>query len=337
MVGALAPGLLLAAPAYSVTNPNAGLSLEISPAIVPLNTDPGRTVTNDLRVRNAGNAVEHLKIAVYKFTVNDDGQILLANRGPNDDFFDWIHLSPQTNFDVLPNEWHQTKLAMDIPKNAAFDYNIAIVYQRQQEEQPQGGQAVYNAKVGSLVLLEVNNPNAKRQIDIADFSTSHRFFEYLPADFTVKLQNSGNVYAVPTGNVFISRGDSAAATLDINPHSGRVLAGSGRFFNVQWDDGFPKWVDKTDASGQVLKDKNGNPQRRLQWDWNQLGKFRFGKYTARLLMVYDNGQRDIPVEATLTFFVLPWRLMLGALLVILIVGWGLYSNLRNLTRRMRQR
>jgi hypothetical protein len=38
-------------------------------------------------------------------------------------------------------------------------------------------------------------------------------------------------------------------------------------------------------------------------------------------MVYDNGQRDIPMEATVSFWVIPWRLIGGfiALLALLAV------------------
>jgi hypothetical protein len=38
-------------------------------------------------------------------------------------------------------------------------------------------------------------------------------------------------------------------------------------------------------------------------------------------MVYDNGQRDVPMEATVSFWVIPWRLIggLAALLALLAV------------------
>jgi hypothetical protein len=42
-----------------------------------------------------------------------------------------------------------------------------------------------------------------------------------------------------------------------------------------------------------------------------------GKYTAHMLLVYDNGERDIPIEAAVSFWIVPWRLIGGILLAII--------------------
>lgn len=317
--------------------PATGLSLEISPAIVTLSSDPGRTVTTDLRVRNAGNQTEHLVASLYKFDADDNGNITVSDPGPADDYFSWIHLS-KTDFQALPNDWQTIKMTINLPKTAAFDYNFAILYHRAEDPSPQPGTSAYNPKIGSLVLLEANVPGAKRQMDVADFSVNHHLFEYLPTDFTVKFRNSGNVLLVPKATIFITNhGDNNLASLDVNPKGGRVLADSSRIFHVSWTEGFPSLVDKTDSSGQAVKDKKGNPVRHLVWDWSKSSKFRFGKYTAKLLMVYDNGQRDIPVEAAVSFFVIPWRLILFVALVTGIVAWGMYANIRGLIRRFKKK
>ena len=48
----------------------------------------------------------------------------------------------------------------------------------------------------------------------------------------------------------------------------------------------------------------------LKWNFSEFDKFRLGKYTAHLLFIYDNGERDIPVESKISFWVIPWRLIL---------------------------
>jgi hypothetical protein len=57
----------------------------------------------------------------------------------------------------------------------------------------------------------------------------------------------------------------------------------------------------------------------LQINWNKLTSFRIGRYTANLLLVYDNGTRDVPMQSTITFWILPWKVILGMLATVVIV------------------
>ena len=43
-----------------------------------------------------------------------------------------------------------------------------------------------------------------------------------------------------------------------------------------------------------------------------------GKYTANLLLIFDNGQRDVPLESTITFWVFPWKAIIAIVLFILV-------------------
>jgi hypothetical protein len=71
--------------------------------------------------------------------------------------------------------------------------------------------------------------------------------------------------------------------------------------------------------------------RKLTWDFNSpLSKVRFGHYTADLLAVYDNGQEDVPLEATVSFWVLPWRLLGVVALSLLFGGAGIWATSRGL-------
>jgi hypothetical protein len=48
-------------------------------------------------------------------------------------------------------------------------------------------------------------------------------------------------------------------------------------------------------------------------------KLRWGKYTANLLLVYDDGTKDVPIEGTLSFWVIPWRLIFGAIGLVVFI------------------
>ncbi len=57
---------------------------------------------------------------------------------------------------------------------------------------------------------------------------------------------------------------------------------------------------------------------------------RIGKYSARVVTVVNNGEKDIAYESTTTFWVLPWKILLGALLVLLFIFIGFYSTTKSI-------
>jgi ABC-type glycerol-3-phosphate transport system permease component len=60
---------------------------------------------------------------------------------------------------------------------------------------------------------------------------------------------------------------------------------------------------------------------------------RFGKYTAKMLLVFDDGARDVPIEGVVSFWVIPWRLFIAAILFPLVPAFLVYYLMK---RRMRK-
>ncbi|HEX8923546.1 MAG TPA: hypothetical protein VF828_02330 [Patescibacteria group bacterium] len=301
-----------------------GLNIVTSPLPINLVTEPGSTVSAQLKVKNGGQETENLKISLMKFTAfGEEGKPRLLDRERGDDYFDWIKFS-EDNFELRPNEWKTITATITVPQNAAFGYYYAVVFSRKQPEEKSSSNAIVGA-TASLVLLEVRVPQAIRDIEVLDFSTDKGIYEFLPANFSIRLKNKGNVHVAPRGNIFIdSMNKKDVAILEINDVRGNVLPGTNRIFDSQWNDGFPVYQYKTDGN-KVLTDK-----KFLNWDFSKISNLRIGKYTAHMLLVYDDGQRDVPIEGTLSFWVMPWRIIGAALVVFLLVGTGIWSMIRNI-------
>ncbi len=306
--------------------PTTGLNLQVSPLPILLQTTPGGSASADLRVRNAGTTPEKLKITLLSFASDQQGTVKLTELSPSDDQYKWAHLS-QTTFDAPPGEWQTIKLTINPPKTAAFGYYYAVRYSRVQEVEPKPGEAAYHGAVATFVLVDVKVPGAKREANIASFSADRQFYEFLPTTFNVKIQNTGNLHLSPQGSVYISQGGkNNIAVIPINDTQGNVLPNSTRTFSGSWDAGFPVYVTQHDASGNPIKDKNGNVKKTLNWDFSKVNHLRVGHYTAKLVMVYDNGTRDVPLTATVSFWVIPWRLIV---LVIFFPALAAYLFIRN--------
>jgi hypothetical protein len=61
---------------------------------------------------------------------------------------------------------------------------------------------------------------------------------------------------------------------------------------------------------------------------------RIGRYTATALVVLSTATKDIPFEMQTSFWIFPWKVVLGAMLLIAFAGIGFYSTLRNFVRRV---
>ena len=77
---------------------------------------------------------------------------------------------------------------------------------------------------------------------------------------------------------------------------------------------------------------NTEPERKLVWDWSQVNNLRFGKYTAKLVAVYNDGQRDVPIQTELTFWIIPWRILIAALVVTALLLLGLWTLIRRVIK-----
>ncbi len=335
---ALAFGLSMAV--ASIVTPQhasaAAFNLTTSPLPVSIVTEPGKTVVTPIKVENTGTEPVKIKVSLMKFgAYGDTGQPKIETPDPNDEFVKWATFS-QNSFIAQPNVYNTVTLTVKVPKTAAFGYYYAVVFSQDNSDVkvPLGSrQNKVNGAVATLLLLDVNAPGEKRELKVTQFTSEKKFYQYLPASFKIKVKNTGNVHIVPSGNVFISRNKKTTiSVLDINNGQGNILPNSNRIFDVEWNDGFPTYKTKT-VNNQVVSDKHGRPIKTLQWNLNHVSHLRIGKYYAHMVLVYNDGKRDVPVEGIVSFWVIPWSLILGIILIPTVPAVLVYLLMRWRFRR----
>lgn len=320
---------------FSAQAADGALRLTTSPLPINLSVEPGHSVSTQLRIKNDGDQKENLRIDLMKFKADgESGAPMPLDREPGDDFLDWVRFSEDT-FSIEPNQWKTINATFDVPETAAFGYYYAIVFSRSGEITSTGErQTTVTGGTAVLVLLEAKVPNAKREVIVTSFSADRKWYEFLPATFTVKLRNTGSVHIAPRGNLFIGRpGEKADTVVEVNLGKGNILPDSNRAFESRWADGFPVYRDK-EMDGKKVQDAEGKTVQELVWNWKDVSRFRFGKYEAKLLLVYDDGTRDVPIEGTIEFWVIPWRLLSGGLFIGLFALLGIKSTVERIWRRL---
>ena len=349
--------------AVPVERPSGPLDLTTSPLPITLQAQPGQTVTAPIKVKESGASADQLQVTLYKFTAyGESGKPELSSFGPGDTYKNWVSFSTQT-FTAVDNVWQTDTMTIKVPKSAAFEYNYAVEINRVGDAaSPGGNQEAIAGGTAILVLLNVNAPGANRSLQLKSFGVEHNVVEFLPTTFDAKFYNNGNVYIQPTGDVFITQGDHQVGTVELNDEQGNILAHTYRIYETEWADGFPYYTPLEKKDTPVL-DRHGNVEQVLNWNLpsnssatkadtqgqsstnitlpqesnSLLSRLRFGEYTARLVAVYqDDFGRDVPITSQITFWVIPWRILLVFLVILIVFGFAIYTVIRNIVRRRKR-
>lgn len=321
-------GLVLATNGLANAQGTNGTNITTSPVSASLTGIPGSSVSTTLQVQNNEPTPVRINVQLETFKAyGASGQAQIYPAPANADFMKWVSFS-QTTFVAQPNLWVPVTMTINLPKYASLGYYYAVVFKPQVATVSAKNNSIIKSGNAILVLLDAKTANANPQLQLASFVATKKLFEYLPVSFSINVRNSGNIYLPPNGDIFISKSSnfkSDIATIPINPAGGNVLPESNRVFNLTWDNGFPVFEAKT-INGQKVVDAKGNQVQQLQWNFSQANNLRFGKYYAKLVMTYNDGTREIPVVATLSFWVIPWKLLSVVAVIVVLLVIGLYTS-----------
>jgi hypothetical protein len=333
----VAAAVLFPTHAFAATSGPA-LSLTSSPVTLNLVIKPGTSTSKTLQLRNNGSQPLQINMKLQVFSAyGTSGEAAISEPKPGDPSATWVHFSPST-FTAQPGVLNTVKMTIALPKGASLGYYYAVIFQPVIAT-PTSVSTPSSTVKGSnaiLVLVDTQSANENRNIKIASFTATKKVYEYLPATFNVSIHNGGNIFLAPTGNIFISKNANLTHTLDIlpfNPGGGNVLPDSNRTFNINWSDGFPIFKPET-KNGQPVDNKQGNPVEKLDWNFSNINHIRIGKYYAQLALVYTNGTQVVPVTGVISFWVIPWKMLLVAFVILLLVGFGLFMIIRGIIRKI---
>lgn len=283
--------------APSTNSSIAGQALEIAPPVVSLKADPGQTLTTQISVRNVSKAKLVVSSDVNDFTTNnrEDGSPVVLGLDENTQndpspysIVKWISSLPKLQ--LTPNKLDKLPVTIRVPKNAAPGGYFGVVRFTASAPDIDTSGVSLSASLGALIFIRVNG-EAKESVEITEFSASRNgttgsLFDSTPITFTERVKNTGTVYEPTVGRIGITdMFGKKVANINVNLEGRYVLPGSTRKFTAN--------LDKS-----VIGDR-----------------FLFGMYTATLTTSY--GSKGQTVSKTITFFILPWQLILSAVAALL--------------------
>lgn len=288
-------------------------ALEIAPPVVNLSADPGETVTAQLNLRDVSDGQLIVTNQINDFVADgEDGtpKILMEEGEPNPySLRPWIVPLPQLLLE--PRQIERLPVTINVPADAAPGGYFAVVRFTATAPELEGNGVSLSASLGALILLTVKG-DAKEAMAVESFSVTNKdgevtsLLESKPVNFVVRLKNNGNVHEQPAGQVTVTDifGKTVGA-VNINMPPRNVLPGSIRRFEVPFD-------------SSVIGDK-----------------MLFGFYTAKLNVTYGQGNKKYTIEETVkTFWVIPYKLIGGIVLGLIIIFFLLKIGIQRYNRHI---
>lgn len=312
----LAVGLLTApfAALAATTSPpgsgaGAGQALEIAPPIITLTVNPGQSIKTQIKLVDISKNDLIVTNEIDDFVANGTNGTpkILLNGSGNDPFSMKNWVEPLPEFTLSPQNIKTLNVTINVPKNASPGGHYSVIRFTGIPPQLQGQGVSLSASLGALVMLTVNG-NIKHSVTVQKFTVSKNghpgsFFSSTPLEFTELLKNNGNVQEQPTGTIVIKNMfGHITASMPVNTPPHQVLPASTRNF--------------TEPLGTSV-----------------LGtKHLFGYYTATLNLTY--GPDKTPLTVKLSFWVIPWKLILGIVIALIVLFFVLRFVLRRYNRRI---
>lgn len=280
----------------------------LEPAKIDVSLKPGASTTKTLSVVNRTDKEQTFTIEIEDFTGSKDPNqavvLLGTDRGPYSlkDF-----IKPEVkSFKLKSKQRAVIGVDISIPVDAEPGGRYAsVLVSTASSTGPntsEDNKARTISRIGALYFVGVEGP-VTEQGKLTDFrlvGPSKPFYEKGPFNFETLFENTGNIHLAPSGKVEIKNLiGQKVQSMDVVPFFS--LPDSLRASQVSWDPGFA-----------------------------------FGRYTATVTL--DRGYRtETPVidTMTLSFWVLPWKIMLGLLIALVVIIFILRKLYRNFEIRKR--
>jgi hypothetical protein len=281
--------------------------------------DPGQSVQGSIRLFNETQGEQTYYASVQHFIPSgEEGQQSFLSGDEEYGLVKWINLD--TDFVKLKaGDSKDFNWSISLPASAEPGGHYAAIFFS--TVPPDEGGIGIGAKTGVLVLVNVNGEikesaslDSFRTVGAADGTDAPSFYARKPVFFESRVTNGGSVHLQPTGKVHITNMfGQRVESIDANPLGSRVLPNSARRVRAIWG-------EETEPPLSFWQE--------LKAEWKGLA---LGRYRAELEMVY--GKQRQSLKGSVEFWVVPWRLSLGVLFLLFVLGVSIHWYNKFIVRR----
>ncbi|MFA6301309.1 MAG: hypothetical protein WC609_03080 [Candidatus Paceibacterota bacterium] len=269
----------------------------VEPGKTEVFLNPGENMVKNISITNRVNKTVKFKLSTEDFIGSNDAKqpvVLLGDANSPYSLKDFI-IPEITEFSLEFGEKITIPVTVSVPKDAEpRGYYGALIVSNDPDKLGTDGTSEVEGKtriisrIGSLFLLRING-EGKEEGNIENFKTigpTQMFYSSRPAGFEIAYKNTGNVHLVPYGTITIKNiFGQTVGTLPVDAYF--VLPDSIRYREVNWTNGFS-----------------------------------LGRYTANLSLY--KGYNNEYADAKLSFWIIPWKILVPVFAVILLLVVSFY-------------
>jgi hypothetical protein len=234
--------------------------IQISPLSFNFDIQDGQNTTGKIVITNFNDDDLNYALEVENFAgVTDEGAVMFAGReelGATTTLADWFTFDAPREGVVSPHKDQEINFTIDIPAGAEPGGHYAAVFAREIRKTASGQTELGVAsRVGSLVLVSVPGEVSKTG-RITDF-TFPKFIWKGPAEFTMKVENTGSVHYDSKANVELSPVAFLGKKTNVDLGTHTIIPKNIRNYDGKLDKKYPFGIFKvnataTDGSGTAI-------------------------------------------------------------------------------------
>lgn len=280
------------------------------PTSFDVEVNPGEVVTKQIQVDNRMGKEQKFEIAVEDFqgSAVDPSQTVLLQAEKEGKYGAKEWIKPEiSHFSTQHGERQYLNVTVTVPGNAEpGDHYASVLVSAPPQQNPENNDkpnVVITSRVGVLFFVRVKG-EIKKEGKLQSFGVQKRFFEKPPVSFNAVYKNTGTTLLRMEGGV------------DINNMFGKQVG----YIDIKTD---RKPGEENAYSFNILRDS----VRGLQMQW-VANKFYFGLYKAKLKLKHQ--YTDEIETKTVSFWILPWKVVAGILVGIIL----LFATIRYIRRNV---
>ena len=232
--------------------------IQISPINYAYEINPGSSTNAQFIISNVTDAQMNYILETENFSsVSDDGAPSFAGTEEQEmgitTLKDWITIAVADREGVIaPGDKKMIEFSIDVPVGADPGGHYAALFAKQITKTPEGKSVLgVQNRVGALVLVTVPG-NVTKGAEITDF-TFTKFFWKDPAEFSMKVKNTGTIHYDSTAKVTLTSMFGKKSEVDLGKHT--IIPKFSRDYIAKWSNNYPFGYYKVTATAT---DGDGN-------------------------------------------------------------------------------
>lgn len=217
------------------------LNLTITPPLIKVNFTPGQIWQSSVKIVNNNPKDLNVFVSVMDFKSGPEGGIVFLKKKTEDDnkflLSEWIEF-PEKTILIPAFQSKNIPFSIKVPENAETGGKYAAILVGTKPPEGLEGTAIkITPLVSSLILANVRG-DVKEAIWIREFSTDKTIYQKPKVNFTLKIENVGNVHIQPIGEIKIFNmygKERGIITFNQSTEYGNILPQSLRKWNFIWE------------------------------------------------------------------------------------------------------